>query len=180
MNEPAPARAAVRPTAKGRTSGRLMLVALFLLLLPTVTRRLYASDEIEWFSFLRSAWFDHDLSFDNEYRYFDEHGVAARSGFHETFLESTTPTGPRANFGTIGCAILWAPFYALGDLTAHVLRASGRPIALDGYSSPYISAVCYGSAVYGFLALLLSCAIVRRVTGGSAYGAAAAVWFGTP
>jgi hypothetical protein len=157
-----------------------MLVALFLILLPIVTRRLYASDEIEWFSFLRSMWFDHDLSFDNEYRYFDEHGVAARSGFHETFLESTTPTGLRENFGTIGCAILWAPFYAAGDLTAHVLRASGRPVALDGYSSPYISAVCYGSAAYGFLALLLSCAIVHRVTGGSAYSAAAVIWLGTP
>jgi hypothetical protein len=34
--------------------------------------------------------------------------------------------------------------------------------------------------VYGFLALLLSCAIVRRVTGESACGAAAAVWVGTP
>src|SRR5262245_28789572 len=163
-----------------RRHGRLALIVLFIVLLPCITRRLYASDEIEYFAFLRSAWFDHDLSFDNEYRYFDDHGVAARSGFHETFLESTSPTGLRKNFGTVGCAILWAPFYAAGDLTAHVLHALGRPVGLDGYSAPYISAVCYGSAVYGFLALLLSCAIARRVIGYSPYGAAVAVWIGTP
>jgi hypothetical protein len=163
-----------------RKQGRLALVILFIVLLPCITRRLYASDEIEYFAFLRSVWFDHDFSFDNEYRYFDDHGVAARSGFHETFLESTSPTGLRKNFGTVGCAILWAPFYAAGDLTAHVLHATGRPIELDGYSAPYIAAVCYGSAVYGFLALLLSCAIARRVIGYPPYGAAAAVWIGTP
>ena len=40
-----------------------------------------------------------------------------------------------------GCAILWAPFYAAGDLVAH---AAGAPV--DGYSKPYIAAVAYGSA----------------------------------
>src|SRR5262249_36778892 len=119
-------------TAGGRRRGWWALVALFLLLLPAVTKRLYASDGIQYFSFLRYVWFDHDFSFDNEYRYFDEHGVAARSGFHETFLESPSPTGLRKNFGTAGCAILWAPFYAAGDLTARILRATGKHIELDG------------------------------------------------
>ena len=58
-----------------------MLVLLFIVSLPAVTSRLYASDEIEYYSFLRSLWFDHDLSFDNEYRYFYDHGIARGMGF---------------------------------------------------------------------------------------------------
>ena len=46
------------------------LVALFVVTLPAVTPRLYSSDEVQYFSYLRSLWFDHDVSFENEYRYF--------------------------------------------------------------------------------------------------------------
>ena len=101
----------------------LPLVLVFLLSLPAVTTRLYASDEIQYFAYLRSLWFDHDVSFQNEYEYFYDRGIARARGFHETFLEFETPTGLRYNFGTIGSALLWAPFYAVGDLKigrAHV------------------------------------------------------------
>src|SRR5262245_45042390 len=138
MDETAPASPVpgfLSRAPRRRSLARWALGLLFLVLLPVVTRRLYASDEIQYFAFLRSAWFDHDFSFDNEYRYFDQHGVAARSGFRETFLESTSPTGLRKNFGTVGCAILWAPSYAAGDLTAHVLHAPGSPGQLNGYSA---------------------------------------------
>ena len=96
----------------------IVLVGLFLLSLPAVTARIYSSDEIQYFAYLRSLWFDHDLSFENEYQHFYDLGIARSDGFHETFLERTTDTGRRINFGTIGCAILWAPFYAVGDLAA--------------------------------------------------------------
>ena len=96
----------------------ILLVCLFLLSLPAVTTRIYSSDEIQYFAYLRSLWFDRDLSFENEYRYFYDRGIAQSEGFHETFLERQTEAGRRVNFGTIGCAILWAPFYAVGDLVA--------------------------------------------------------------
>jgi hypothetical protein len=170
-----------------RLRGWRALVLLFLLSLPAVTTRIYASDEIQYFSFLRSLWFDHDLDFANEYRYFEDHyfhdrGVSPPSGFGETYLSgeaSRTETGYRKTYATIGCALLWAPFYAAGDATARLLHAMGRPVAVDGYSQPYVAAVCYGSACYGFAALLLSAAIVRRLLG-SATAAALAVWLGTP
>ena len=164
------------------------LILLFLVSLPAVTPRLYAADEIEYFAFLRSLWFDHDLSFDNEYRHFVDSGIAG-ADFRGTFLELTTETGRRLNFTTIGCAILWSPFYAAGDVTARVMNHLGLAVAVDGYSRPYVAAVCYGSAVYGFLALLLSLRVVRqlgllgaRVAGGwlATAAPAVAVWFGTP
>jgi hypothetical protein len=152
----------------------IVLVCLFLLSLPAVTPRIYSSDEIQYFAYLRSLWFDHDLSFENEYQYFYDRGIAKSDGFHETFLEMRTDTGRRLNFGTIGCAILWSPFYAAGDVVA---RAAGAPV--DGFSKPYVAAVAYGSAVYGFLALVLALLSARRL-GLNGFPAALAVWLGTP
>lgn len=152
----------------------ILLVCLFVLSLPAVTTRIYSSDEIQYFAYLRSLWFDRDLSFENEYRYFSDRGIARSEGFDETFLQRSTDTGRRINFATLGCAILWAPFYAGGDLVA---RASGAPV--DGFSRPYIAAVAYGSAFYGFLALVLSILSARRL-GLNAVAAAIVVWVGTP
>ncbi len=134
---------------------------LFALSLPAVTTRIYASDEVQYFVFLRSMWFDHDLSFDNDYRYLDAHGVASSAAFRATVLEQRTETGLRLNYGTIGCAVLWVPFYAAADVVARLLP--GTPA--DGFSRPYIAAVCYGSAFYAFAALLLSVLAVRRLPG---------------
>jgi len=152
----------------------LLLACLLLLSLPAVTPRIYSSDEIQYFAYLRSLWFDHDLSFENEYQYFYDRGISKSDGFHETFLERRTETGRRINFGTIGCAILWSPFYLVGDAVA---RATGAPV--DGLSKPYVAAVAYGSAVYGFLALALAIACARRL-GLNGVGAGLAVWLGTP
>jgi hypothetical protein len=164
-----------RPTAAGPTRRQwLVLVCLFLLSLPAVTTRIYSSDEIQYFAYLRSVWFDRDLSFENEYRYFYDRGISKSEGFHETFLERTTDTGRRINFGTIGCALLWSPFYLAGDVVA---RATGAPV--DGFSKPYVAAVAYGSAVYGFLALVLAVLCTQRL-GLNGFVAGLAVWFGTP
>lgn len=157
-----------------------LLVVLFVASLPAVTVRLYASDEIEYYAFLRSLWFDRDVSFDNEYRYFYEHDIARGPGFRETFLDLATPTGLRLNFGTMGAAMLWAPFYGVADLGVRLARAMGADVAADGYSRPYVAAVAYGSALYGFLAVLISAAVARRLLHVDATIPAAAVWLGTP
>ncbi len=165
------------------------LVLLFVVSLPAVTTRIYASDEVEYFSYLRSLWFDRDVSFENEYRYFYEHGLNRASGFHETFLERRTPTGLRENWGTVGCAILWSPFYAVADLGVRSLRRAGRPVDADGFSGPYVAAVCYGSAFYGFMALILSAMAAARILGASEPAGAGvpvglsvvlSAWLGTP
>jgi hypothetical protein len=165
-----------------RVTTRDLIVAALAatVLLPALATRLYASDEIHYFSYLRSLWFDRDLSFDNEYRELLARGVAHDSGFAETFLTRVTDTGLRPNFGTIGSAILWAPFYAGGDVAARVMRRSGRDdVPVDGYSIPYVAAVCVGSLVYGLLALALSAASARAIAGRATW-APAAVLAGTP
>lgn len=157
----------------------LLAAGLFLLTLPAVTTRIYAGDEIQYFAFLRSLWFDHDVSFENEYRHFFASNHPP--GFRETFLERRTEIGRWINFTTIGCALLWSPFYGVADA---VVRLTGIAPA-DGYSRPYVSAVAYASALYGFLSLAMAASICRRMFGGETEdflgpGAAALVWIGTP
>lgn len=160
----------------------LLLIVVFLVSLPAVTVRFYASDEIEYFAYLRSVWFDGDLSFDNEYRYFYENGIARGWRFKETFLDGETETGLRFNFAPVGSAILWSPFYVLTDAGVRIARAAGMSVVADGYSTPYIAAIVYASALYGFLAVVLSAYAAARVVGDTvaATAGALAVWLGTP
>jgi hypothetical protein len=179
---------ALRARAALVTSPVLVLAALFAITLPLVTARIYASDEVQYFAWLRSLWFDRDVSFENEYQHFYDAGIVRYPGFHETFLERQTETGRRITFATMGSAVLWSPFYAVADVSVRVRRALGADVAADGYSAPYVAAVAYGSAVYGWLSLVVSLAIVRRVFNDSdprvidraALGAIVAMWIGSP
>jgi hypothetical protein len=119
-----------------------VLLVVFALSLPAVTLRLYASDEVQYYSYLRSLWFDRDVSFDNEYRHFYDAGVARSTLFSETFIEPATDTGVRRNFATLGSAVLWTPFFAVADVSVRIGRALGSDTPADGYSKPYIAAVC--------------------------------------
>jgi hypothetical protein len=152
----------------------IVLIVVFLASLPAVTKRLYASDEIQYFAWLRSVAFDRNADFENEYQYFWDAGVSRTPDYHETFLERRNSAGRRINYATIGSAVLWAPFYAAGHLAA---LATGAPA--DGYSRPYVVAVAIGSAAYGFAAMVLSALIARKLVG---HGTTAAVIvaFGTP
>jgi hypothetical protein len=152
----------------------LGLCLAFLITLPAVTSRLYASDEVEYFAWLRSVAFDHDVNFRNEYQYFFDAGVSRSTDFHETFLERTNELGRPVNYATPGPGLLWAPFYAVGHVVALV---TGAP--RDGFSHPYIAAIAYGSACYAFLATLLGALIARRVFG-RGLAASLAVAAGTP
>ena len=165
-----------------RAAPWVLLIVVFVISLPAVTVRFYASDEIEYFAYLRSMWFDGDLSFDNEYRYFFDRGIARGWRFEETFLAGTTATGLRINFAPIGSAILWSPFYVLTDAGVRVARAIGSDVPADGYSTPYIASVVLASALYGFLAIALSTYAAYRVVGNLPVATISAfvVWLGTP
>src|SRR5258707_13561954 len=63
----------------------ILLMCLFLLSLPAVTPRFYSSDEIQYFAYLRSIWFDKYLSFENENQNFYDPGYPRTMGFNHTF-----------------------------------------------------------------------------------------------
>lgn len=170
----------------------LLLIGLYLLTLPLMTHDIRAADEIEYFAYLHSATFDHDLDFLNEYTYFlnrfpDKYACPPDSPppackkFKETFIDTETPTGLRPNFGPIGTAVLWSPFYAVGHLIALGGHAAGFNVAVDGYSKPYLWAITFGSAFYALAGLLLSYALCRALVGqAAAFWATFSIWLGTP
>jgi hypothetical protein len=115
------------------------------------------ADAVEYYSHLRSLYFDHDVDLANE---FDHFGILSRYD-----KIRPTATGHRRTIFSVGPALLWMPFYAAGDLTARLLGD-----VEDGYSPAHIRSVCLGSLVYGLLGLLLLRSVLRDVAGGPASG----------
>ncbi len=159
-------------------------MAAFLLTLPLVTPKVRGADEIEYFSYLPSLVFDRDLDFGDEYRHFYERDPAGLAGFKETFLDRREPaTGRHINFGPVGSALLWSPFYLLAHAGTLLARALGASVPADGLSWPYVAAVCYGSALYAFVGLLLIHDALVRFGGWSDRAATLSVlacWLATP
>jgi hypothetical protein len=149
-----------------------------------VTPRIRGADEIQYFAVLRSVVFDHDLEFGNEYQHFYAQDPEGLAGFKSTFLEKCEPrTGRHITFAELGTGLLWSPFYLLADAGVVAARALGSGVARDGFSRPYVIAVCYASALYGFVALLLVHDVLRRharVAEPVATWTVAALWLATP
>lgn len=133
----------------------LVLLGL-LLFVPTLVAQLRLpvpridSDSVEYYSHLRSLYFDRDLDLENEFEHF---GVLTRAD-----KAQPTQTGLRRSIYAIGPSLLWMPFYAAGDLVA---RARGH--VEDGYSPAHIRAVCLGSLVYGVAGLLFLFTVLREL-----------------
>ncbi len=160
-----------------------------MLLLPLSTPRIYASDEVQYYAYLRSIYFDGDLDFSNEYAYFAERGLQNNDPAVYNALLRDNPkdpprnlvTGKLRNVAPIGAAILWSPGFLLADAGVRVAQALGSPIQADGYSAPYIWAVCFMSALYALLGLVLTYRLARRFTGMfAATLATVTVWLASP
>jgi len=162
--------------------GLLVLALLFLLSLRLFTPRVYASDEIKYFSYLHSIFFDHDVDFTNEYTYFYNTNPKKYQFFKESVLDKRNEIGLPPNEGPIGSALMWSPFYLVGHAAAYLGQALGlKSFKPDGYSSPYIWAVTLASLLYGFAGLVFCYLLVRQfVPRFYAALATAAVWFASP
>ncbi len=162
--------------------GLALLIVLFALLLPLATPRVYATDEVQYYVYLRSLRFDGDLDFANDYRRFAE--LNPRSGIEGSLLQPNRirpVTGLYGNIAPVGAAIMWAPFFLLADALVHLANLFGARIPADGFSAPYLYAVCYASALYGLLGVLLSYRLARRFASGyAATLASATIWLASP
>ncbi len=150
----------------------IALAVLLLSSVPLVTPRIAESDAIEYFSYLPSLLLDGDLDFEDEYTVFYREDPEGRKGFKETFLDLSTATGLKLNFGPIGTALLWSPFY----IATHLVVGSE-----DGMSQPYRTAVSVGSVLYASIGLLLCYRLARRFAGPFAsFAAVVGLWWATP
>src|ERR1700730_9314248 len=148
-------------TEGARKPVRLFLAVFFLslvLLNPWVR-----GDGVGYYAFARAPLIEHSLNFQHDYQ-------AANASFRGARLDENglpkpdfrTRTGHLDNHFTVGPAILWAPFLLAAHAGVLLARVMGSPVAADGFSAPYRIAMALGTAVYGFLSLLLAARLARK------------------
>lgn len=108
------------------------------------------ADAVEYYAHLRSLYYDRDLDFANEFEHF---GILTRGD-----KTNPTSTGHRRTIFSVGPALLWMPFYAVGDVVARVAGDTE-----DGYSPWHVRAVCFGSLLYIVIGLLLVHAVLASL-----------------
>jgi hypothetical protein len=136
-------------------------------------------DGVGYYALARAPLIQHNFDFQRDYQ-------EANASFRGARLDENgqpkfifrTLTGHLDNHFTVGPAILWAPFLLVAHVGVLLARAMGSLVAADGFSAPYRIAMAFGTALYGFLGLLLATRIARKyVDERWAFLAAISVWW---
>ena len=104
------------------------------------SERLIDNDIISYYAYLPAVFMEHDLSL----KFLDDH-TKPHPG---KYWPETAPNGGRVIKTTMGLAVMYLPFFALGHVVANI---SGEP--LTGYSQPYYFFLCFGTLIYSFIGL---------------------------
>jgi len=155
-----------------------MLVLLFILTLPFCNAWI-RGDGVGYYAFARSILIEHRLDFTKDWLDANPTFRMNRTDAQGNILASEfTATGHLNNHFSIGPAILWTPFLAVAHLGVLIWNRMGGQVPADGYSAPYRWAMAAGTAVYGFLALMISFVLARAYVGEPwACLGALGVWF---
>lgn len=108
-------------------------------------------DGVYFWLYLRSLVMDRDVDFSNDY---------ARYG--NPWAYRPTEKGKAMNPATVGCAVLWLPFYLPARAGVWLAARAGAVVRTDGTSHAEELAAFYGTFLYGFCALLLALRLCRR------------------
>jgi hypothetical protein len=157
-----------------------LLVLLFVLTLP-LSNPWVRGDGVGYYAFARSLLIEHRLDFTKDWS-------AANTSFRmgrtdakgQVVPEEYTSTGHLNNHFSVGPAILWFPFLMVAHAGVLAFDSVGGRISPDGYSRPYLTAMGFGTALYGFLALFISFRLARKYAAETwAFLAAMGIWFGS-
>jgi hypothetical protein len=173
-----PVRQVNSSTGRGNRKFERWLLLLFLLSLPLLNPWI-RGDGVGYYAFARAPLIEHCLNFEHDYQ-------SANASFRDARLDENgepktvfrTATGHLDNHFTVGPAILWAPFLLVAHGAVLLARVAGSSVAADGFSAPYRIAMAIGTAIYGFLTMLLAVRIARQYVDELwAALAAVAVWW---
>jgi hypothetical protein len=156
------------------------LIVLFVITLP-LSNPWVRGDGVGYYAFARSILIEHRLDFTRDW-------LEANSSFRMGRVDADghvragefTATEHVNNHFSVGPAILWSPFliptHAIVILYDHI----GGHVPADGFSKPYRVAMALGTALYGFLAVLISFGLARKyIPEHWAFLASLGIWFGT-
>jgi len=162
------------------TKYELGLILLFVFTLPLMNPWV-RGDGVGYYAFARSVLIEHKLDFRQDW-------LRANASFRMDRIEPNsqinpnqyTVTGHLNNHFAVGPAILWAPFLIVAHGGVLLCDLFGAHLAADGFSRPYLLAMSFGTALYGFLAVVISFVLARRyVPERWAFLAAVGIWFGS-
>lgn len=146
-------------------TGPRVLLLCFLLSLPLVNPIVHG-DGVGYYAYARAVLIQHNLNFEEDWRHGNLGFAQARvSSNGQLYPGEYTETGHVGNLFSIGPAMLWLPFLAVAHALVLAGNALGANLPADGFSFPYLLAMALGSAIYGFLGLLLSFSLARKYVG---------------
>jgi hypothetical protein len=156
------------------------LFLIFLLSLPLVNPIVHG-DGVSYYAYVRAPLIQHNLSFEEDWRHGNSNFSQGRVRPDGQLLaEEYTSTGHVDNYVAVGPALLWSVFLIPTHLTVLAFDALGGHVPADGFSFPYILAMAMGTAVYGFLGLLLGFSLASKYMGEKwAFLATVGIWFGS-
>ncbi|MGA9885471.1 MAG: glycosyltransferase family 39 protein [Candidatus Acidiferrales bacterium] len=156
------------------------MLLIFILTLPLLNPWV-RGDGVGYYAYARSLLIEHKLDFRQDW-------LMANASFRMDRIDADgqiapsqyTVTGHLDNHFSIGPAILWAPFLVVAHAGVLVWDRFGGHVAADGFSRPYLLAMSFGTALYGFLSLAISFGLARRfVPERWAFLATLGIWFGS-
>ncbi|HTL44059.1 MAG TPA: hypothetical protein VL262_06945 [Vicinamibacterales bacterium] len=137
--------------------GLIFVIAysLGLLLLAKPDGRIVVGDAMHEYVQLRSAVFDHDLRFTNEYLHL--YGLTPETVDDETrWIVDANETGHVRNLMPVGPALLWAPAYLMTTAGVWIADHLGAAYPLDGYGRLFQASAGYTGIAAATLAAWLS------------------------
>jgi hypothetical protein len=138
----------------------LILLALFLLqwlFLFSIKEPTW--DAVSYYVYARSSIFDGDLRFDNDFQL--SYPTAGEHFASKEFDQVETATGRVMNLFAVGTPLLWLPWLSVLRLAAPFVLPIG--IGLTGYERFFVSNLATLSALFGFLAIVLSYRVAQGV-----------------
>jgi hypothetical protein len=134
-----------------------------LVMLPKPNGQIVVGDAIEHYVQLRSAVFDLDLQFLNDYAGLYRVDEQAMAGVAAV---KSTPTGHMRNYMPVGPALLWAPLFLAVTATVALLNLLGVAYPLDGFARAFQSTAGFSgilaAAAGSWFAYLVGSSLVDR------------------
>jgi hypothetical protein len=139
-----------------------------LVVLAKPSGRVVIGDAVHYYVYLRSAVFDRDLDFENEYvRIYQLRGGEVGT----EWVYEPTATGRTRNLMSIGPALAWAPIYLALTAATWLLHAIGIGAAADGYGRLFEGSAGVSGAVAATIGAWLAYRAAAQL-----HGARAAIW----
>jgi hypothetical protein len=162
------------------TSLLILLLVFILQWLLLFTLKEPTWDAVSYYAYARSAVFDGDLDFANDFRL--SYPTAGEHFASKQLDQVTTAAGRVQNLFAVGAPILWAPLLAVLRLTASLnLAPSIDSRIMTGYETFFVGNIAMFSALIGFIAYYLSYRLAKaHTTNPVALAATITLMFATP